>query len=142
MEVRTQFRRPGIGGVVAVVRVSDQTASEEARQLRSRRVCAGFEAIDRLNVMIDINAIESRETVRFDRAHFQKYGDFALIFEAVYYVLSSDYPTYMDIQQAINLEIYDRFEQDGIATPMFSRSRTTEPWRKRGRCSSCRCMIK
>ena len=60
------------------------------------------------------NAIESKEMVRFDRAHFQKYGDFALIFEAVYYVLSSDYAIYMDIQQAINLEIYDRFEQKGI----------------------------
>ena len=60
------------------------------------------------------DAIESQEQVRFDRAHFQKYGDFALVFEAVYYVLSSDYATYMDIQQAINMTIFRRFEDDGI----------------------------
>ena len=52
--------------------------------------------------------------VRFDRAHFQKYGDFALIFEIVYYVLSADYADYMDIQQAVNLEIYEVFEKEGI----------------------------
>jgi small-conductance mechanosensitive channel len=60
-------------------------------------------------------AVESQEHVRFDRAHFQKYGDFALIFEVVYYVLSADYNQYMDIQQGINLKIYEDFEADGIA---------------------------
>lgn len=60
------------------------------------------------------DAIESQEDVRFDRSHFQKYGDFALLFEAVYYVLSSDYAVYMDIQQAINLKIFRRFEAEGI----------------------------
>jgi len=58
--------------------------------------------------------VESQDTVRFDRAHFQKYGDFALIFEVVYYVLSADYNEYMDIQQAINLEIYEEFDAKGI----------------------------
>lgn len=59
-------------------------------------------------------AIERREDVRFDRAHFQKFGDFALVFEAVYYVLSPDYNLFMDIQQAINLEIHRRFEEEDI----------------------------
>lgn len=59
-------------------------------------------------------AVESQDTVRFDRSHFQKYGDFALIFETVYYVLSSDYNVYMDIQQAINLQIFEQFEAEGI----------------------------
>ena len=60
------------------------------------------------------DAIESQDDVRFDRAHFQKYGDFALLFEAVYYVLSPDYAVYMDIQQAINLKIFRQFEARGI----------------------------
>ncbi len=60
-------------------------------------------------------AVEAQDKVRFDRAHFQKYGDFALIFEVVYYVLSSDYADYMDIQQAINLRVYDEFEANGIS---------------------------
>jgi small-conductance mechanosensitive channel len=58
--------------------------------------------------------IESHEKATFDRAHFKEYGDFALIFEVVYYVESPDYNQYMDIQQAVNLEIYKRFEQEGI----------------------------
>lgn len=59
--------------------------------------------------------VESEDGVRFDRAHFQKYGDFALTFEVVYYVLSSDYLRYMNAQQAINLRIFERFEDEGIS---------------------------
>jgi len=71
---------------------------------------------DMLKAIPDIlrEAVESQEKVRFDRAHFQKYGDFALIFEVVYYVLSADYNEYMDIQQAINLKIYEDFDAKGI----------------------------
>lgn len=58
--------------------------------------------------------IEAQDQVRFDRAHFQGYGDFALTFEIVYWVLSPDYNIYMDIQQAINLEILRRFRERGV----------------------------
>jgi len=54
------------------------------------------------------------DRARFDRAHFQAYGDFALTFETVYYVLGPDYNLYMDCQQAINLFIHERFEAEGI----------------------------
>jgi small-conductance mechanosensitive channel len=59
-------------------------------------------------------AIEAQQKVRFDRSHFQKYGDSALIFETVYYVLSPDYNYYMDLQQTINLIILERFLEEGI----------------------------
>lgn len=59
-------------------------------------------------------AVEAQEGVRFDRAHFKQYGDFALIFEVVYHVLSPDYNKYMDVQQAINLRIFDDFEARDI----------------------------
>jgi small-conductance mechanosensitive channel len=58
--------------------------------------------------------IEREEQARFDRAHFKSYGDFALIFEMVYYVKDPAYGVYMDTQQAINLEIFRRFEDEGI----------------------------
>lgn len=58
--------------------------------------------------------VESQKNVRFDRAHFQSYGDFSLNFEIVYYVLVPDYNTYMDIHQAINLALYKRFADEGI----------------------------
>ncbi len=59
-------------------------------------------------------ALERHEEVRFDRSHFQGFGDFSLNFETVYYVLKPDYNLYMDIQQAINLELYEKFEAEGI----------------------------
>jgi small-conductance mechanosensitive channel len=58
--------------------------------------------------------IEARPRARFDRAHFKHYGDSALIFEAVYYVLAPDYNVYMDVQQEINLAILERFARERI----------------------------
>lgn len=58
--------------------------------------------------------IESTEGTRFDRAHFKSFGASSLDFEVVYYILSPDYPAFMDAQQKINLEIFRRFEAEGI----------------------------
>jgi small-conductance mechanosensitive channel len=52
--------------------------------------------------------------VVFDRAHFTAYGDFSLNYEIVYYVLGNDYNRYMDIQQEINFQIKEEFENRGI----------------------------
>jgi small-conductance mechanosensitive channel len=51
---------------------------------------------------------------RLDRAHFKQYGDSALVFEVVYYVLDPAYNTYMDVHQAINLAIFERFGREGV----------------------------
>lgn len=59
-------------------------------------------------------AIEAQEDTRFDRSHFSVHGAASLDFESVYYVLSADYGRYMDIQQAINLRIHERFTEEGI----------------------------
>jgi small-conductance mechanosensitive channel len=58
--------------------------------------------------------IEATDGTRFDRAHFKAFGDSAYLFEFVYYVLSADYAVYMDVQQAINLEIVRRFAERDI----------------------------
>jgi small-conductance mechanosensitive channel len=58
--------------------------------------------------------IEAQSDTRFDRAHFARHGAASLDFESVYYVLSADYNRYMDIQQAINLQIHERFTDRGI----------------------------
>lgn len=71
------------------------------------------EKLERIPTMIR-EVVESQELTRFDRSHFKAFGDFALLFETVYYVLSADYNTYMDIQHAINLGIYRRFEDEAI----------------------------
>jgi small-conductance mechanosensitive channel len=58
--------------------------------------------------------IESIDQTRFDRAHFQNFGDSSLDFEVVYYVLVRDYNLYMDIQQKINLTLFRQFEKEHI----------------------------
>jgi len=60
------------------------------------------------------NIIKDIADTQFDRCHFFSFGDFSLIFEIVYYVLSSDYNKYMDIQQEINLRIAEEFEKRQI----------------------------
>jgi small-conductance mechanosensitive channel len=58
--------------------------------------------------------IEQQQTVRFDRAHFASFGDWSLRFEVVYYVLDPDYNKYMDIQQNINIQLYEALQNDEI----------------------------
>ncbi|HVO74158.1 MAG TPA: mechanosensitive ion channel family protein [Ignavibacteriaceae bacterium] len=58
--------------------------------------------------------IEIQKDIAFDRAHFASFSQSSLIFEFVYYVLSADYNKYMDIQQSINLMIYEEFEKRKI----------------------------
>jgi small-conductance mechanosensitive channel len=58
--------------------------------------------------------IETQPNTRFDRCHFLAFGDWALQFEVVYYVTVSDYKTYADLQQTINLGILERFEALGV----------------------------
>jgi small-conductance mechanosensitive channel len=58
--------------------------------------------------------IEAQEQARFDRAHFNEYGPYSLNFEVVYWVDNPDYNVYMNIQQAINLAIFERFEEEDI----------------------------
>ena len=66
--------------------------------------------------------IESVDQTRFDRAHFKEFGDFSLNFEVVYYVLSPDYVVYMDIQEKINLGIFEAFETEGIGFAFPTRT--------------------
>jgi small-conductance mechanosensitive channel len=58
--------------------------------------------------------IAENPTSSVDRVHFSKFGDYALEFEAVYFVATSDYNKYMDIQQEINLGIKKAFEKEKI----------------------------
>lgn len=58
--------------------------------------------------------IEQEPRARFDRAHFQGFGESALEFEVVYHVLDRDYTLYMDIQQNINLALMRRLAAEGV----------------------------
>jgi small-conductance mechanosensitive channel len=60
------------------------------------------------------DVIESQELTEFDRCHFHAFGDSALEFETVYYIATGEYGDYMDVHQAIHLEIKKVFEEKGI----------------------------
>ena len=72
-----------------------------------------YEQLKKIPLMVR-EIIQSQAKTRFDRTHFKEYGDSSLNFEVVYYVLSPDYNVYMDIQQAINLAIFQDFAKEGI----------------------------
>lgn len=58
--------------------------------------------------------IEAQPQTRFDRAHLKDFSQGLLNYEVVYYVLAAEMNLYMDIQQAINLELLQRLADLGI----------------------------
>ena len=69
--------------------------------------------VQRLPAMLR-EIVTAQPHVRFDRSHFRGFGESALEFETVYFMLTDDYNKYMDTQQAINLAILRRFDAEGI----------------------------
>ena len=91
------------------------------KRMQERRVVFGFgvvygtPAVQLKNIPQQVKEIiQGSEKTRFDRAHFQKFGDSSLDFEVVYYVLTPDFNIYMDIQQSINLALLELFEKEKI----------------------------
>lgn len=58
--------------------------------------------------------VEKQPNTQFDRSHFRTHGASSLDFETVYFVLSSDFNEYVDIQQVINLSLHRKFAELGI----------------------------
>jgi len=67
--------------------------------------------------------------VEFERVHFKTLGDFSLNYSIVYYMLDPAYASYLDVQQKINLELYQRFEQEGIEFAYPTQTVIMEPKR-------------
>ena len=116
-------RLRSLGGEQLIFSNSDLTSSriKNYKRMRERRVVFSVGVTYQTPVakvkmipgMIK-QIVEELKNARFDRAHFQTYGDFALIYEVVYYVLSPDYNIYMDTQQSINFRIYEEFGKSEI----------------------------
>ncbi|HEY9046722.1 MAG TPA: mechanosensitive ion channel family protein [Ohtaekwangia sp.] len=58
--------------------------------------------------------IEGESLTKFDRSHFAAYGDWSLRYETVYFVEDPDYNKFMDIQQNINLKLYEALLKNEI----------------------------
>lgn len=59
-------------------------------------------------------SLAQHEDVTIDRVHFSSFGDFSLNFETVYFIEKPDYALYMDIQQAVNLDLMKKLEDAGV----------------------------
>lgn len=92
------FKRMVERRVVITVGVTYQTSPEHLRTIPG----------------IIREAVTRNKLTRFDRCHFVKFADSALNFELVYYVLDPDFNKHADIQQAVLLEIFERFTGAGI----------------------------
>ena len=99
------------------------------KRLQERRIVFEFglsydtptEAVKKAPAIVE-ESIKAQGQVRFDRAHLRGFGKEALEFEAVYIVLDPGYNLYMDIQQAINFQLLERFAKVGAKFAVGARS--------------------
>ncbi|MBL7131795.1 MAG: mechanosensitive ion channel, partial [Candidatus Omnitrophica bacterium] len=108
-----------LGGEQVILSNTDLTSSRvrNYKRMGKRRVIFKLgvtyqTSLEQLKVIPGVieKIIKGVKDTTFDRAHFFSYGDFSLIIEVVYYVMSRDYNKYMDIQQEINFAIKKEFE--------------------------------
>jgi small-conductance mechanosensitive channel len=68
------------------------------------------------------SAVEAQPSVRFDRAHLVNFGESALEFELAYFVATSDYGAFLEVQQAVSLGIIRAFEESSISFAFPTRT--------------------
>lgn len=116
-------RLRSISGEQIVISNSDLTKSwiHNFKRQENRRVEYNFNVlyrtpIDKLKRIPGIvrEIIERTPNTRFDRAHVALLSDYGLTVSVVFFITIPDYQVYMDAQQAINLQIIERFQQEGI----------------------------
>jgi small-conductance mechanosensitive channel len=79
------------------------------------------DALQRLPSIVE-QIIAAQAPVKFDRCHVASFGDASIRIEAVYFVLDPDYKRYMDVQQAINLEVIRRFASENVQFALPTRT--------------------
>jgi small-conductance mechanosensitive channel len=101
--------------------VLTNTSVRNFKKLKKRRIVFHFGVTYdtpsvKLKKIPDIvkKIIDKNELAQVDRIHFTDFGDFSLNFEVVYYMKKGDYALFRDTQQAINFDIKEAFEKEGI----------------------------
>jgi small-conductance mechanosensitive channel len=79
------------------------------------------ESLARLPGIIE-QIVRAQSPVKFDRSHIASFGESAIRIETVYYVLDPDYKKYLDVQQAINLAVLERFGKERVKFAFPSRT--------------------
>lgn len=127
-----------LGGEQIVMANASMISStiQNYKRLQERRIVFEFglsydsptEAVKKAPGIVE-EAIKAQSQVRFDRAHLRGFGKEALEFECVYIVQDPGYNLYMDIQQAINFHLLERFSKVGakFAVPVRAIKVTALP---------------
>ncbi|MCO7519119.1 MULTISPECIES: mechanosensitive ion channel family protein [unclassified Pseudomonas] len=127
-----------LGGEQIVMANASMISStiQNYKRLQERRIVFEFglsydtptEAVKKAPDIVE-EAIKAQAQVRFDRAHLRGFGKEALEFECVYIVKDPGYNLYMDIQQAINFRLLERFARVGakFAVPVRAIKVTALP---------------
>lgn len=117
-------RLRALGGEQLVVSNADLTGSRirNYKTMQQRRVCFTLgvtydttgEKLKKIPELIQ-TLVEQTQEATFSRANFASFGAYSLNFEIVYYVLTSDYDRYMQINEQINLAIKEGFDRLGVS---------------------------
>lgn len=120
-------RLRGLGGEQLVYSNRDLTANriKNYRRMKERRVVttialdreADVEQIERAIALLR-EIVEEVPNLRFERAHFVKFGANALEIELAYWVLDRSVEALYEGQQAVNFAILRRFGDEAIALAM------------------------
>ena len=116
-------RLESLNGEQIIIANTDLTGSRvrNYKRMRQRRIAFHFgvayqtdsEQLAAIPGIVE-NIIRQTKNVTFDRAHFLAYKDFSLDYEVVYFVKDNNYASYMDAQQAINLQLKQEFDRREI----------------------------
>ena len=120
----------GIGGEQVIVANADLLKSRirNYRRLAERRVVLAFGLPHETDPALAMRVpamlreiVEHQKPVRFDRSHLKKIGDSSLEYEVVYFVTTPDYLTHMNVQQAINIAVLERFRTEKVSLATLYR---------------------
>ena len=116
-------RLRSLDGEEVIFSNKDLTSSRvrNLKRMEKRRICfrinvvysTPIEKIKSIPEMIK-SIIVKIKNIEFDRAHFYSLGEASLTFEVVYFVLTGNYNDFMDIQEKINLNIFQKFQENKI----------------------------
>jgi small-conductance mechanosensitive channel len=116
-------RLKSLTGEQLIISNSDLTKSRihNFKRMEERRIAftlgVAYETpLEQLKEIPEIikSIIASTKDTTIDRVHFLTYGNYDLKYEVVYFVDTADYNRYADIQQEINLKIFEAFEKKKI----------------------------
>jgi small-conductance mechanosensitive channel len=129
-------RLKGLGGEQLIIANSDLTNSRIHNYKRMNRRRIAFTvgvvyetSLDQLKEIPDIikAIMTTTKDTTLDRVNFLTYGDFSLKYEIVYFVETADYNRYAEIQEKINLKLFEEFKQKNIKFAYPSQTIFMEP---------------